>query len=1277
MAGNMTVFVELSLDDRVYKQKLSETLTSTQTTAKGAETAWKALGVKSDAVFESQARAAQNAYTLIKNSATSTADDIIRAEEAKNAKLTALNEQQFGKQTSLIDGLKSHWIAATVAISAAYMLAGQAWAKADAAAQYIEQMQLLDGMVRRSGQTAQSVTQQIRDAGDGMISMATAASSAMSGIAKGLSPEQMINLAKASVTLSDVMGKTANEAFRDLSTAMETGKQKSLKLAVGVLDLKSRYGEAADKMTEAETRQALYNIVIEKAASMQARMGDQTKSTADKMDTYKTTVADLNLMLGVGLIRASAGAIGSMQTLAASTLTVYAAYQNIKSALLWFDAKTGGSAARTSAQAMAQSEAAAAEAKAAEGASAELIGKAEKNLALLTASTADLTAATRMQGAAVDEVTGKSGAQLAAEKEAARIKEQAIKSITEAIRKAAYEAETIGQTQYEKDIARIDSEAAKYTAAMGGKKISAKDFLLVAEYVAVEMEAADKKAYEAMAKAARAASDTAISEMEREIAQGEKLTNAHIAGAEKYRKLVADEYEFSATENERQINAIIAKEKEKLHEVQDLYEKGYISFKEAETLKKSIHKNTAAAILEKETENALKISKLNYDLIKDVRGWEKESYAAKIKEIDATAAKEIKDGADYEKVMAKKKNDTELAYIAMGKSGDDFFAGVNAGYLEMQQNATTFGKAGYEIFKTFSTESKKAVSDILFDSIKTGTFDAQKVWTTFTDTMLRKFTDTVSDMAVDFAINMGKMVTEAAANDIIMWFKGTWTQDSSAILGILNKGWDLWNSLTGGGAADVSGAGDVPDLGEGIGGLPLNVASGGLIPGYASGGDSKANDKVPAWLSPGEYVVPRSAVNADSLELLEYLRKNGRVPGYAAGGTITGNVWPYPDSDNPPAQNNSGRAAILYQDWVDAIVNNTGRNPDYGITPSQRNAGINYFNSLEFLAAYHALAYNGGNSGLNEELQVSETPYNFNPIQLFGEQEGDYYVEYFRDGSIKRSLYDDSPNFFEQYFPALVKAIGIAAAAYVSGGIGGGALYAALGAGSMSLLQSYAATGDLTTAGLLSAAMAAALSYVGYSSIQAGSNAAEITSDMAGNAAYNQAISQGLGEEMAQVAYQQIYDQTLQEYMFEQLWNSTVSKVKKLAISEGLKYVANSINGGEGGSANYSFAGAEGDLSWLSNDMKGIAPKSTPFAFSAYNGLDYIPRDNFRINAHEGEAVLNKKDAQDWRGGSTRAGVTLNVNVHYHGTVIDEKKAAQDIALLVYPQLKKLEAWGH
>jgi len=87
------IFVQLKLDDKEYKQRLSDDLTSTEATTKGIEAAWRALGAKTERSYDLQAKAAQNAYTLIKNSAQSTANDIVRAEEAKVAKLNSINQQ--------------------------------------------------------------------------------------------------------------------------------------------------------------------------------------------------------------------------------------------------------------------------------------------------------------------------------------------------------------------------------------------------------------------------------------------------------------------------------------------------------------------------------------------------------------------------------------------------------------------------------------------------------------------------------------------------------------------------------------------------------------------------------------------------------------------------------------------------------------------------------------------------------------------------------------------------------------------------------------------------------------------------------------------------------------------------------------------------------------------------------------------------------------------------------------------------------------------------------
>jgi len=76
-----------------------------------------------------------------------------------------------------------------------------------------------------------------------------------------------------------------------------------------------------------------------------------------------------------------------------------------------------------------------------------------------------------------------------------------------------------------------------------------------------------------------------------------------------------------------------------------------------------------------------------------------------------------------------------------------------------------------------------------------------------------------------------------------------------------------------------------------------------------------------------------------------------------------------------------------------------------------------------------------------------------------------------------------------------------------------------------------------------------------------------------------------------------------------------------------------------------SYKGAEGSgfFAKLADGLSGFAPKS--YAFSARNGLDYVPYDNFPIIAHEGERVQTKEEAD-----ATRKGFSIgNIQIFLDG----------------------------
>ena len=120
MAGSVgTIFCELDLDASRYLKSQQKLLQDATTTTLNIEQNFKNLGVKSSAEMDLMRQKINNSFDMIKNSSQATANDIIRAEQAKNDKLRQLDEQQFGKQKKFLDDAKEHWKAYAASIAAA------------------------------------------------------------------------------------------------------------------------------------------------------------------------------------------------------------------------------------------------------------------------------------------------------------------------------------------------------------------------------------------------------------------------------------------------------------------------------------------------------------------------------------------------------------------------------------------------------------------------------------------------------------------------------------------------------------------------------------------------------------------------------------------------------------------------------------------------------------------------------------------------------------------------------------------------------------------------------------------------------------------------------------------------------------------------------------------------------------------------------------------------------------------------------------------------------
>jgi hypothetical protein len=431
-----------------------------------------------------------------------------------------------------------------------------------------------------------------------------------------------------------------------------------------------------------------------------------------------------------------------------------------------------------------------------------------------------------------------------------------------------------------------------------------------------------------------------------------------------------------------------------------------------------------------------------------------------------------------------------------------FFEGVTLGYQDIADEALTFGEAGYNAIRSFAQDSNRAVSDILFNGIKTGSLDAKTVFATFTDSMTRTFTDTVA-----------QMVTEAAADDIILMFNAEWSSGASSVLGIIDK----IMGLVGGSSFSLADA------------EAASTAFDPAIRGYASGGGYEAGKPFWAGEKGPEIIFPSSSGQVLNHEQsMIYAAKNGgHIPGYAAGTGIT------------------AMQKIVY----DAITGFYSSSSGFGISGAQ----------IDFTMADARIP-------------------------------GYYGMVILPSGEIVDQRQVKGGTFFSDVLEVAAPAIMMAAAAATEN-------YAAASALAAAMISEGQGKGD--EAAILNAISAyAGASYAGQGSSSLGS--------IAGGVA------------------------------------------KKIAVNQAMGYILSALVGGEGG-AKFSFAGASGDLSWLTSGMASIAPKSSSFnmnPFSARNGLDRVPYDNFPALLHKDERVQTAREARMGGGGSQplRIEIPLTLN---------------------------------
>lgn len=480
-----TAFVEIDLDASRYTRGQQQLYKDATTTSLSIEENFKKLGIKTAAEFDLMRAKIQNAYASITHSSQATANDILRAEQAKNAQLTALNEQQFGKQLSLIDRLKANWIAASAAIVAAWAAISKATQFTEMAAKALQAEESFRLVAESSKIAADSLLANLHRAAAGTVDDSDIMQAAVKGMVLGLTDKQLVTIMENARLAARYAGTDVKTAFEDITNAIGTDMPRALRQYGLITREESRLVQEA--LAAGAKDISLYNIAMAHAAVNTAKFGEAQTNAAENIQIFRATIKEAKETTGKWfndtkefLIAAGVG-YGILNAKAAAALAQQRgdiAEYNRQTALA-----TEYTRQRNAMLGIQTEE----EKKAAEA-------KALGAKATLKDAEAALKGEQQKLKTAVENA--------AFIKKAEQEREQATKQAIEATRQAQVGAQGIGQGPFALDEARIKSMTEKYRQAGVDRviieKFVAAERAVVQAKMALEEEKAEDEAFKAL-----------------------------------------------------------------------------------------------------------------------------------------------------------------------------------------------------------------------------------------------------------------------------------------------------------------------------------------------------------------------------------------------------------------------------------------------------------------------------------------------------------------------------------------------------------------------------------------------------------------------------------------------------------------------------------------------------------------------------------------------------------------------------------------------------------
>lgn len=1198
-----TVYAEIDLDSSRYLRSQKQLLKDATSTSLSIEQNFKNLGVRSSAEFDLMRAKITNSYNMIASSAKASANDILRAEQAKNAQLKALNEQQFGHHVGLLQNLKSNYFQISTSIAASI------YAIQQVAAPFVRVFEKGFMAVETYGQSVASLAAMVvtfteRQKGVSLGDQwkeALAYSTEMVPILENIAAKTLLS-GQETTALANAFARAG--VFLDASNAKQ-------------MESFTRVSNALPILTQGQ------EIMRQINSEIRAVMTGANEATSMMLQTLKAVDPEIEKNLRTwraeGTVMEHLGDL--LSGFGPATALLENQWQAVKSTIdtTVTQVLRGGM----------------------KPAYDEIITRTKDINAFLDEHRGMIQGGIRIGWMTIQDITGTAkgfvsgmlpmlsdmgkgigvvaygwSGVLAVLKPVGAFLGNSVAITWELAKMIGNSVVAIGAlATMQTDVAKVAWDEAKKGFANVEKYSAANRDLLVnglADAVAgygnrTAAAMASDKAISNSAAASRqyqAKSIDAVAEAQKAAAKkresAEKQLEAEIEKTINERqKLTGNLYAYKAQEIERDLNKYreagvseVNIARLKTEKLKNLYEEVSKAWRESmakwdeDTLKK-MEGPTADLGVTQEMLTAYST------LYSGIIARSQHAYDVQEALIYEQGNKFYEVTKDEVAVAQWEAEQLEKLFVERAGYSNSWADGVRAGLIKVKNEQTGWGAT--MIATTTATYKSMAdgFSNIFYDAV---TGDLKSI---------KEYTDAIwKSIAKSFTDEIGKM----AAKEILLMFKSQWTPGGSDVLKMVNSvlgiaktaiDWLGSGSTT---TTTTSVAQSYTELGYPAGweGGRYPFEDGGRVPGTAYySGDHPGNDRVPAWLSPDEVVIRRSAVNTETGPTLDYINRFRRLPpgvGLFNGGSVAGTV-----TDQPYRG---------YFGWDD--VWNVLSGGAYGAVSGRWGDMEDIWS---FLNPGVVSAYKARTAG--DIWDVIDAV--FDPVT----------------GPGLTKLLNLTGGKINEVLPVvgdIVSAIAPMVGAIV-GGVYGGPAGAAGGAAAGS---GFASKFNLETneEAIKKAAITAAVTYVASA---AGKYASELGAGKIG------------------------------------------SKVVSSATSYAAKWVINEALGSaipqdqvQSGQMTMSYEGTNAGpiLQGLNQRMNALATRE--YAVSARDGLSYVPRDNYRISAHEGEAVLTKEEAREWRAG--KSGGDVHLHFHVAGDLLDKDGFARTMV----PAIKKaIKAGAH